>query len=91
MRRVLRRFLILTFAFLVAGAFGSGFFFLWAAGKTVSHRTHDRWARRWVENLSREQLRHYLYIAFLVSGTLGAASTMRLIVKSDLNDTSLDD
>jgi len=30
-------------------------------------------------------------IAFLVSGTLGAASTMRLIVKSDLNDTSLDD
>lgn len=86
-----RRLFILSFAFVVCGALGSGAFYFWAAGRVVDHRSYNRRSRQWVESWTYDDMKHYLYVAFLISGALGAAGTFRLILKSDSDQTDLSD
>lgn len=83
LRKFFRRLFILGFAFMIFGAAGSALFYCWAAGMPFSY------SRRWVVNWDYAELKHNLLIAFIISGGLGAASTLNLMAKSDSNDTDI--
>jgi len=86
-RLILRRMVIIAFAFVLCGGLGAFFFYTWAGGKALSTRSYNRPARRWVESLDYAEFKVMLRRAFLVGGAIGGLGVVVLIGKSDTNDT----